>query len=40
MPSGEKKSFKASTLVSVGQVSNVNHQLEVYGKAGTRRRLG
>jgi ribosomal protein L2 len=40
MPSGIKKSFKADTIASIGQVSNANHQLEVYGKAGTRRRLG
>jgi len=40
MPSGLKKSFKAETLVTIGQVSNINHQNQIYGKAGSRRRMG
>jgi ribosomal protein L2 len=40
MPSGQTKAFKGDTWVTVGQVSNVKHQMEVYGKAGTNRRLG
>jgi large subunit ribosomal protein L2 len=40
LPSGETRMILASCLATVGSVSNPDHNLEVYGKAGRSRWLG
>jgi large subunit ribosomal protein L2 len=40
LPSGETRMILATCLATVGSVSNPDHNLEVYGKAGRSRWLG
>lgn len=40
MPSGEQRRILVECMATVGHVSNSDHQLESYGKAGTRRWKG
>ena len=40
MPSGETRLILSSCYATIGSVSNSDHQLTVYGKAGSKRWLG
>ena len=40
LPSGEIRKFFSNSLVTIGQISNVEHNLEVLGKAGKSRHRG
>lgn len=40
LPSGEERRCFSTSYATVGRVAGENHRLEVYGKAGTRRRMG
>ncbi|AWU43678.1 50S ribosomal protein L2 [Blattabacterium sp. (Cryptocercus kyebangensis)] len=39
-PSGELRIIMISCMATIGIVSNMDHQLEIYGKAGKNRHLG
>ncbi|WP_113738239.1 50S ribosomal protein L2 [Blattabacterium clevelandi] len=39
-PSGELRIVMVSCMATIGIVSNLDHQLEIYGKAGKKRHLG
>lgn len=40
MPSGEMRMINSQCMATIGQVGNVEHSLEVIGKAGRNRHLG
>ncbi len=40
MPSGEVRKFFNNSLATIGQISNIEHNLEVLGKAGKSRHRG
>ncbi|WP_185861959.1 50S ribosomal protein L2 [Blattabacterium cuenoti] len=40
LPSGEIRMVMTSCMATIGVVSNIDHQLEKYGKAGKKRHLG
>lgn len=40
LPSGELRRFHEIALATIGQVGNVTHKNETYGKAGRRRHMG
>ncbi|WP_185858344.1 50S ribosomal protein L2 [Blattabacterium cuenoti] len=40
LPSGEVRMIIINCMATIGVVSNLDHQLEIYGKAGKKRHLG
>lgn len=40
LPSGELRRFHEDALATIGQIGNVTHKDETYGKAGRRRHMG
>ncbi|WP_185861085.1 50S ribosomal protein L2 [Blattabacterium cuenoti] len=40
LPSGEIRMIMITCMATIGIISNVDHQLEIYGKAGKMRHLG
>ncbi|WP_185864860.1 50S ribosomal protein L2 [Blattabacterium cuenoti] len=40
LPSGEIRMIMSNCMATIGSVSNSDHQLETYGKAGKKRHLG